>query len=503
MAARATRSRSSRTGASSPRFRISVRRRSSSSLLARTRRRSSRASSRPVRGSPASSWRTLPCTRSSWISSVRRPPRRPRRAMDGEGARMHKVWAIIRREFVERVRTRWFWVSAILGPVLFAGIIVFQIVQSLGGGVRTIAVVDSTTGGLGDRVIAALSASGSFRATLVPARAGVVDSLKDEVESKRLNGFLIVTNDLVETGRAEYQASNLGMQTIENLQRTLGRLVVKERLQQKGVNPGVVDWAQIRITLDQKKCGRAGCVAESAAQSFFVAYLMAILLFMAILLYGVNVMSSVLEEKTTRIVEVVVSSVRPFQLMLGKIMGAGSVSFFQFVIWGVSARVLLSLRGPIARALGADPASVQLTLPHIPAATLAVFIAFFLGGFLLYSAMFAAVGAMSSNEQEARQAQQPVTYVLMISYLSILALTNDPSSTFARTLSLVPFTTPIATPVRWTAGSMPMWELMTSLVILALAIVGVTWVAARIYRVGILMTGKRPNLKELMRWVRA
>ena len=415
---------------------------------------------------------------------------------------MHKVWAIIRREFVERVRTKWFWISAVLGPVLFGGIIVFQIVQSLGGAVRNIAVVDSSSAGLGQRVVDALEASGSFRAALVPAGPGVMDSLKDVVESKRLNGFLIVTNDLVETGRAEYQASNLGMQTIETLQRTLGRLVVKERLEQKGVNPTVVDWAQIRIALDQKKISRGKTVAENAAQSFLTAYLMAILLFMAILLYGVNVMSSVLEEKTNRIIEVLVSSVRPFQLMLGKILGAGSVSFFQFVIWGVSARVLLSLRGPIARALGADPASVQLTLPHIPLATLAVFIAFFLGGFLLYSAMFAAVGAMSSNEQEARQAQQPVTYLLMISYLSILGLTNDPSSTFARTLSMVPFTTPIATPVRWTAGSMPTWELVASLVILVIGIVAVTWVAARIYRVGILMTGKRPTMKELVRWVR-
>lgn len=415
---------------------------------------------------------------------------------------MHKVWAVIRREFVERVRTKWFWVSAILGPVLFGGIIVFQIVQSMGGAVRNVAVVDSTSDKLGNQVIEALEASGSFRASLVPARPGVIDSLRNLVESKQLNGFLIITDDLVQTGRAEYQASNLGMQTIEALQRTLGRLVVKARLEQKGVNPGVVDWAQIRIALDQKKISHGRAVSDSATQSFFTAYMMAILLFMAILLYGVNVMSSVLEEKTTRIIEVLVSSIRPFQLMLGKILGAGAVSFFQFVIWGVSARVLLSLRGPIARALGADPASVTMTLPRIPAATLAVFIAFFLGGFLLYSAMFAAVGAMSSNEQEARQAQQPVTYLLMISYLSILGLTNDPSSTFARTLSLVPFTTPIATPVRWTAGSMPTWELVMSLVILAIAIVGVTWVAARIYRVGILMTGKRPTMKELVRWVR-
>ena len=416
---------------------------------------------------------------------------------------MPKVWAVIRREFVERVRTKWFWVSAILGPVLFAGIIVFQIVQSMGGAVRNVAVVDSTSDKMGDQVVEALETSGSFRASLIPAHPGVIDSLRNLVEAKQLNGFLIITDDLVQTGRAEYQASNLGMQTIEALQRTLGRLVVKARLEQKGVNPGVVDWAQIRISLAQKKIANGKAVSDSAAQSFFTAYLMAILLFMAILLYGVNVMSSVLEEKTTRIIEVLVSSVRPFQLMLGKILGAGAVSFFQFVIWGVSARVLLSLRGPIARALGADPKDVQtMSLPHIPGATLAVFIAFFLGGFLLYSAMFAAVGAMSSNEQEARQAQQPVTYLLMISYLSILGLTNDPSSTFARTLSLVPFTTPIATPVRWTAGSMPTWELALSLVILVIGIVGVTWIAARIYRVGILMTGKRPNLKELMRWVR-
>src|SRR5437899_6040289 len=504
MAARGTRARSSRTDSSWRSCRTSASRRSWSSRLAPMRRRSSRPWSTPERGSPASSWRVLHCTKSSWIWLVPRLPLRRRAALAAQtAAPMHKVWAVVRREFVERVRTRWFWVSAILGPVLFAGIIVFQIVQSMGGAVRNVAVVDSTTDKLGPQVVDALDASGSFRATLAPAGPGVIDSLSNLVESKQLNGFLIITDDLVQTGRAEYQESNLGMQTIESLQRTLGKLVVKARLEQRGVNPGVVDWAQIRIALDQKKISHGKAVSDSATQSFFMAYFMQILLFMAILLYGVNVMSSVLEEKTTRIIEVLVSSIRPFQLMLGKILGAGSVSFFQFVIWGVSARVLLSLRGPIARALGADPASVQtMTLPHIPAATLAVFIAFFLGGFLLYSAMFAAVGAMSSNEQEARQAQQPVTYILMVAYLSSLGLTNDPSSTFARTLSLVPFTTPIATPVRWTAGSMPTWELVLALVILAIGIVAVTWIAARIYRVGILMTGKRPTMKELVRWVR-
>jgi ABC-2 type transport system permease protein len=415
---------------------------------------------------------------------------------------VHKVWAVIRREFVERVRTKWFWFSAIIGPVLSIGVIVFQIMQTVGGGVRHIAVVDSSSAGFGERVTESLAGT-RFVATNIPARAGVVDSLTQLVSNKQLDGFLIVTNDLTETGRAEYRAASLSLQTIEELQRSLGRLVVKARLEGKGVNPAVVDWAQIRILLDQKKIARGKTITESAGQSFAVAWVMAILLFMAILVYGVNVMTSVLEEKTTRIIEVLVSSLRPFQLMMGKLIGAGSVSLLQFLIWAASFQLVIRLRVQIAKALGADPGQAAgLQLPHIPAQTLIVFFACFLGGFLLYSAMFAAVGAMSSNEQEARQAQLPVTYLLMISYISIIGLTNNPTSSFARTLSLVPFTSPIATPVRWTSGGMSMGELIASLAILAVAIVAITWVASRIYRIGILMTGKRPTVKELVRWVR-
>lgn len=142
-------------------------------------------------------------------------------------------------------------------------------------------------------------------------------------------------------------------------------------------------------------------------------------------------------------------------------------------------------------------------LPHVSAGTAIVFFAYFLGGFLLYSAMFAAVGAMSSNEQEARQAQQPVSMLLIVSFISMFAMLNDPGSVLSVTLSMIPFSSPIAMPVRWAAGNLPLHEVALSLGILFVSIVGVTWIAARIYRVGILMTGKRPNLKELVRWVRA
>ena len=142
-------------------------------------------------------------------------------------------------------------------------------------------------------------------------------------------------------------------------------------------------------------------------------------------------------------------------------------------------------------------------MPRVPAATIAVFLAYFLGGFFLYSAMFAAVGAMSSTEQEARQAQQPVMFLLMLAYLSVFALAGDPASTYSIALSLIPFTAPIAMPVRWAAGSVARSEVTASLALLVGGIAVVTWVAARIYRVGILMTGKRPSLKELGRWIRA
>src|SRR6266849_4463257 len=416
-AARAERNGFSQTAGSWQRFRISASRPSLSWRMAPTRRRSCAGWSSRARVWRGLSWRALPFTRfssTSWVRRRRRqPPFQPRPPK--ELAPVHKVWAVIRREFVERVRTRWFWISAILGPVLFGGVIVYQIMQSLGGGVRDIAVVDSTTSAFGQRVTEALAASPNFRVTRVPAGPRVVDSLTRLVESKQLNGFLIISNDLTETGKAEYRASNLSLQTVEGLERALNKVAVKVRLETRGVNPAVVDWAQgIRITLDQTKIARGRTTKESAGESFVLAYVMAVLLFMAILLYGVNVMSSVLEEKTTRIVEVLVSSLRPFQLMLGKVLGVGAVSIFQFLIWGISAWLLFTHRPAFLTGRDVGEADQIFQVPHVSGATAAVFITYFLGGFFLYSAMFAAVGAISSSEQEARQAQQPISWLLVL-----------------------------------------------------------------------------------------
>jgi len=418
---------------------------------------------------------------------------------------VRKVWAVIRREFVERVRSKWFWISALLGPVFFGAMIVVPVLFAGAGGTRRIAVVDATTGAFGERVAAGLRHGKIFRATRVPAGAGVVDSLTQLVGAKQLDGFLILTDAVVETGTAEYRASNVSsFRDVAELQDVLARLAMAARLERQGVDPALVGRAQLRISLETKKISGSTTTGESAAQSFALAYVMGVVLFLVITIYGVNVMGSVVEEKTTRIVEVLVSSLRPFQLMMGKVLGVGAVSLFQFVLWGLGAKLLLSQRRALLADLGGvEEARQVFQMPHLTAATLGVFLSYFLGGFFLYSAMYAAVGAMSSNEQEARQAQQPVMFLLLVAYVSMFGLTNNPESTYAVTLSLIPFTAPIAMPVRWAASTVPAGELGASLGLLAAGIVAVTWMAARIYRVGILMTGKRPNIKELVRWIRA
>lgn len=417
---------------------------------------------------------------------------------------MRKVLAVVRREFTERVRSRWFWVMALVGPLFFGAVFVLPAVLARGGSVKDIAVVDATSGLLGRRVTDSLNAGRAFAAVLVPPGGRVLDSLTGEVESKRLSGFLVLTDAAVDSGKAEYRGSNVsGFGTMEALERVVGDAVNAARLERAGVDPNVVARARIPIRLVTERIARGTAKGETAAQSFSLAYFMGIILYTAILLYGINVMSSVLEEKTTRIVEVLVSSLRPFQLMLGKVLGVGAVSILQFLIWGVGGRVLLARRGSALGAADARTADAVFQVPHVSGATLAIFIAYFLGGFFLYSAMFAAVGAMSSTEQEARQAQQPVAWVLVLSFVSMFAMLNDPNSTLAVTLSLVPLSAPIAMPVRWATGSIPGYQIALSLAILIGAIGGVTWIAARVYRVGILMTGKRPNLRELVRWVRA
>jgi ABC-2 type transport system permease protein len=225
------------------------------------------------------------------------------------------------------------------------------------------------------------------------------------------------------------------------------------------------------------------------------------ILYMAILLYAVNVMRSVVLEKTSRVVEIVVSAAKPRELMLGKIIGVGGVGVFQLVIWAAIALVLFRYRGELLGLFGV-PGAAGFELPPLTPGDIAVVLAYFLGGFFFYASLYAAIGAMVNSDQEAQQAQTPVVILLVIPVVCVQLVAGDPRGAAAEVLTLVPFSSPILMPMRWVLGGARATDLALSLALLLAATAVVVWLAARIYRVGILMYGKRPTLRELGRWIR-
>jgi ABC-2 type transport system permease protein len=424
---------------------------------------------------------------------------------------MHKVWVVIRREFVEKVRTKWFVISTVLGPLLMASFIVVPILMAeRGASRREIRVVDATTDGFGGRIVDAVRPPFPIEAELVSVSLerveSVADSLTTLVGEKQLDGYLIVTDATVANGSVEYRGKNVSSLTdMQILESVLGREVLTARLGRAGVDREVVAAAQIPVRLQTVSIRGGKVTEESGTSAFVLAYAVWIILYMSILLYGVQVMGAVVEEKTSRVIEVLVSSLRPFQLLAGKILGVGAVGLFQLSIWAVSALVLFRRRDLLLEMVGARTGGMvgAGTLPAVSVATLAIVLAYFLLGYFLYAAMFAAVAAMSNSEAEARQAQMPVVMLLVVPTVLMVGILQQPDGGMAVALSLIPFTAPIAMPVRWAAATVPLPEILGSVVLLGGTLLLVVWITARIYRVGILMYGKRPSPRELWRWVRA
>jgi ABC-2 type transport system permease protein len=243
--------------------------------------------------------------------------------------------------------------------------------------------------------------------------------------------------------------------------------------------------------------------ASESDPEFGVAFIGAMLLYMVIVLYAVAVMRATLEEKTGRIVEILISSIKPWELMLGKILGVGSVGLTQLAVWfglGVMAFTMGIQALVAARPDLADLGEISQYLPGL--GVLALFLALFLGGYFLYSALYAAVGAMCNTEEEAQQAQFPVIMLLILPIMFLMPVIENPNSTTAVTASLVPFFAPVLMFARAATGAVPLWQIALSLALLVVSTLIVAWIAGRIYRVGILMQGKRPTLPELWRWVR-
>ncbi len=436
---------------------------------------------------------------------------------------MHKIWAVIRREFIEKVRTRAFILATILGPVFFGVLaIVPGYLMSRDTGIKRVAVVDATTSEFGNRVAAALTAARRGRGAAAPPRfevthvaaagreVAVRDSLVkqtglSEKQAVGFEGLLLVSDSSLTTGRVHYLGNNVGsfddMREIESVVRPV---IVSERLERIGVDPGEAMKSMQGIDLVTAKVADGRLTGESGAATFLLAYAMGIILYIALLIYGQQIMGAIVEEKTSRIVEVLASSLTPFQMMLGKVIGVGAVALLQIGIWTGAATLFSTYKDQILTALGATATGpLPLSLPSMQPDLFLVFLVFFALGFLFFAALYAAVGAMCNTIQDAGQAQMPVMMMVIAGFFSIFALIRDPNGTAARVLSYVPPLAPFVVPMRYSISPLSAVSLSAAILTTVLGVLVVVWLAGRIYRVGILMYGKKASFGEVFRWIRA
>ena len=409
------------------------------------------------------------------------------------------VWAVIRREYLQRVRSKWFVAATVGGPLFMSAMIVVPAYFASQGSrdAREVAVVDGT-GVLYERLAPQLAEAG-WDVREERWRVNVVTELREAADNNLLGGFLLLDELTLETGEGIlYTKDRPSAIRQVTLRSTISRAALEYQLEQQGVDAdAMLSGGELRIEMLSEEG------ADIEEPEFLVAYIGAFLLHMVIMLYAVAVMRATLEEKTNRIVEVIISSMKPWHLMLGKILGVGAVSMTQMGIWLLSGVLMFTMGLPMLISARPEMASMAEVIEFLPGfGLLALFVGYFVFGFFMYSGLYAAVGAMCNSDEEAQQAQWPILMLLIIPIVMVTNVIGNPNSTMAITLSLVPLFSPILMWGRVAGGGVPAWQIGLSFVLMLFAIFAIAWVAGRIYKVGILMAGKRATLPELLRWIR-
>lgn len=421
---------------------------------------------------------------------------------------MIEMWIIFRREFTARVATKSFIIGTLVFPLVIMAMAALPIIVG-GGSQRSLVLIDEAPAGIADRFAGALTERSErahngddnrYRIERIPGTlAGNAEQLNRRVLDKKIDGYVALPADILVSNEIIYRARNITSLAVnKDLQLAANRAVQAQRLKDSGIEAHKLQSIIKPVQLNSGQVTQNDAGKGSAISSFMLAYGVAFLIYFATITQGIGLLRSVLEEKTNRISEVMVSSVRPGFLMAGKIFGAGSAALLQ-----VSAWIALLAIGMLAlRARGAVSSEVISALSIDPA-TLAVFLLFFLLGFFLYAAIFAAIGAMVSSEQEAQSVQSLALLPLIVPMIFLRAISDDPLGKLATWLGMIPFTSPISMPMRMASESLAPTQIAASLALLLVGLVSVTWIAGRIYRVGILSTGKKPSMRELVRWVKA
>lgn len=430
---------------------------------------------------------------------------------------MSEMRIIIKREFLERVHTRSFVVGTILFPIFMIAMMVLPNIVGSKGSQRRLALVDQAPAGIGDAFVATLTAAPEKEEDNVyvvervsggeggGGGGGQLDSLRARlnarVEAEELDGYVVLPANVLDSNEVQYRARSIASMTvIRDLRQAASRAVQTERLRRAGLSGGEVASLIRPVEVKGARITKRGEEGGDALSTFFFAYIVAFLIYFMTVFYGTSVLRSVLEEKTNRIAEVLVSSVRPSHLMAGKIIGVSSAALLQVLIW-IAAVVAATRSSLITEKLGVS-ASTLSALSIEPWVAIAL-LGFFVLGFLMYAALFAALGAAVTTDQEGQSLQMVVMLPLIVPLMFLLPVTTEPLGTIATTLGLIPLTAPIAMPMRMAATAIPVTQILLSMILLMAGVAIVAWLAGKIYRVGILSTGKKATLRELGQWLRA
>ena len=441
---------------------------------------------------------------------------------------MDKFLVVAKREYLERVRSRWFIVMTLLVPVLISGLFLVPVyfssraVGAAGG--RHIVILDATSAGLGQRVATLLrpdsarapvdeaAAAGPEVRVVTPATLpnAEAEATKEVMKPKSFVGYVVLDDSTLAGARARYAGRNASsLAELDRIRSAVRQAVMMVRLEQEGVRPQTIaQVSRLPLRMPAVRIDERGRGASGQA-GFFLGIGIGVLLLMSILMHGQMVMRGVLEEKTSRVAEVVISSVKPEILLAGKVAGNGAVGLTQQLLWiGMSSWLITNMAPIILKPSGAlavdagGAASTGLSFGGLTPALFVVVILYFLLGFVFYASLLAAAGAMVNSEQDAQQAAMPVIMLLMGTWLFVNSVLLNPNGGIARTLSWLPFSSPIVMPMRMGLSSVSWMSVAGSLALCALGCVAAVWIAARIYRVGMLMYGKKPSIGELVRWVR-
>lgn len=434
---------------------------------------------------------------------------------------MSKIGVIISHEYNTRIRSKWFIIATLLGPVGIASIGILPVVAALmvGDGVEgKIAILDRT-GTIAAEVIAADTAfyeSAGTRSEEVLSR---------QVREQLLQAYVVVPPDILDTGHLLlYSRGGSGMSFESSVVSDFEPSIVKARLERLGADTAVIDLVERGVGMKALKITDAGVEADSSTASAAIGYAAGFVIYLLIFLYGSMVMRGVVEEKANRIIEVIASSVRPYEIMMGKVVGIGLVGLTQILAWFVLGSIVvmilagifagqfdaasISETSPQMQSVGLGGATQpgmmigDIAIPRLSIVSMLLFVFYFLAGYFIYATLFAAVGSAVDQESDASQLTFPITLPVIITIMFIGSVVSAPNSTLAVVLSLIPLFTPILMTVRIAATDVEWWQVAFSIFSLLATFFGTVWIASRIYRIGILTYGKKPSLKEVARWVK-